>query len=125
MIEALASDLGWPIFLAGGFLGGLFGGGKTTVTTSATVDVDVLVAPEIAVDVDVDVDTSPIAAALEGLGEEQAALFVAALAGQSQALEQQAAAITSFGEDVGGGARTLALAGLAAVAAFLFFGDGA
>ena len=112
MIEAFASDLVLPVFLAGGFLGGLFGGSKTTVTTSTTVDVDVLVSPEI----DIDVDTAPIAEALEDLGDVQAALFVTALAGQSEAIEQQGVAIEA-------GARTLALAGLAAVAAFLFFGD--
>ena len=133
MIEADLPSL----LLLGGFLGGLFGGSKTKVTTSTSVFVDVLVSPEI--DVDVDVDTAPIAAEIgelggliEDLGQEQAALFVAALGGQSAALaqqavavSQQATAITGFGEDVGAGAKTLALAGLAAVAAFLFFGDGA
>ncbi len=123
MIEAFASDLAMPIFLAGGFLGGLFGGGSTSVTSSTSVAVDVVVSPQIGVDVDV--DTGPIAEAISDLGEEQAALFVTALGGQSRALAQQAAAIQGFGDDVEAGARTLALGVLTAVAAFLFFGDGA
>ena len=94
MIEALPDSfplIGMGGFL-GSFLGSLFGGGDTEVTTTTDVDIEVLVAPEIGVDVDVDVDTGPIATALADLGEEQAALFVAALGGQTAALSQQAVA---------------------------------
>ena len=117
MIEVLSYETVAPFLALGGFLGGLFGG-STKVTSSTRVDLDVTVNPNIAVDIDV--DTGPIAAEIDELqgiiveAQKQQTGLVAA------AIGQQAQAVVALGNAFKGGVQTLALAGLAGAAAFLY-----